>query len=103
MGSKGQNSFFMKKVMLHIKLQGKTFRALCKGGLDLAILDNAEYARTAKNKQKWALWLLQSKLSDYCLNCENITQSDCQEEEKRMTKYMCFQSILLMTIFFQYK
>ena len=39
---------------------------------------------------------------DNCLNCEKITQSDCQEE-KRMTKYMSFQSILLMTIFFRYE
>ena len=28
--------------------------------------------------------------------------SDCQEVEKRMTEYMCFQPLLLMAIFFQY-
>ena len=28
-----------------------------------------------------------------------MTQSDCQEEVKRVTKYMSVQSILLMTIF----
>ena len=47
--------------------------------------------------------VLKSKSSDCCLNCEKITQSDCQEEEKRMPNYMCYQSLLLMTIFFQYE
>ena len=28
--------------------------------------------------------VLRSKSSDYCLNSEKITQSDCQEEVKRM-------------------
>ena len=46
--------------------------------------------------------VLRYKSSDYCLNCEK-TQSDCQEDEKRMTKYMCFQAFLLMTIFFRYE
>ena len=32
--------------------------------------------------------VLQSNSSDYCLNCEKITQSECQKEEKWMTKYM---------------
>ena len=57
----------------------------------------------SKTSKTGHLGVLRSKSSDYCLNCEEITQSDCQEEEKRMTKYMCFQSLLLMTIFFQYE
>ena len=57
-------------------------------------------SKTSKTGHLGVLW---SKSSDYCLNCEKITQSDCQEEEKRMTKYMCFRSIVLMTIFYLYK
>ena len=30
MGSKGQNIFFLKEVMLHIKLKGMGHRSLCK-------------------------------------------------------------------------
>ena len=44
-------------------------------------------SKTSKTGQ---LGVLRSKSSDNCLNCEKIIQSDCQEEEKRMTKYMCF-------------
>ena len=44
--------------------------------------------------------VLLSKSSDYRLNCEKKTQSDCKEIEKRITKYRCVQSLLLMTIFF---
>ena len=47
--------------------------------------------------------VLERKSCDSSLKYENfkITQPDCQDREKRMTKYMCYESLLLMTIFFQ--
>ena len=55
---------------------------LSTGGLDLAILEYAEYTRTSKTSKTGHLGVLRSKSSDYFLNCEKITQSNCQEEEK---------------------
>ena len=80
------------------------YNGMLWGGLDLAILEYAEYICTPEQPSKTSktghFGVLRSNSSDYCLNCEKIKQSDCQEEEKRMTKYMCFQSILLITIYF---
>ena len=47
--------------------------------------------------------VLRSKSSHCCMNCEKITQPDCQEEQQRMTKYKCFQSRLMVTIIFPYE
>ena len=43
--------------------------------------------------------VLWSKSSNCCIIVKKIiTRPDCQEEQQRMTKYKCFQSLLLVTI-----
>ena len=56
--------------------------------------------KVSKTSKTGHFGVLRRKSSERCLNCGKITQSNCQEEEKRMIKYMLFVSFTNGHIFF---